>query len=96
MCFLPFFVAINFATLLNYTRYFLKGTGYFFGNKEASPISCRDLIYQTHLIGKKQDLTPLTNVEFHAKVTIDITHVEKIEEVANNLRQLISQTDLLL
>jgi hypothetical protein len=54
------------------------------------------LIYQTHLIGKKQDLFPLTNIGFHAKVTIEITEDEKIEEVANNLRQLIPQTDLLL
>ena len=49
------------------------------------------------LNSKKQDLTPfLTYVEFHAKVTIDFTWIEKIEGVANTLSQLIPQTDLLL
>ncbi len=38
----------------------------------------------------------LTYEEFHAKVTIDFTWIEKIEGVANTLGQLIPQTDLLL
>jgi hypothetical protein len=41
-------------------------------------------------------LTALTNLGFHAKVTIDITLIEKIEEVESTLRQAVPQPDLLL
>jgi hypothetical protein len=41
-------------------------------------------------------LIPLTNLRFHAKVTIDIIYIEKIEEVASTLRQIVPQQDLLL
>ncbi len=52
---------------------------------------------KTPLGAQWQGLPPfLTYVEFHAKVTIDFTWIEKIEGVANTLSQLILQTDLLL